>query len=123
MKTLGLDFGTKRIGVAVSYLSLAQPLTIIDNDNQIWQQLENLIKEHKIKHIVVGISENQMAKKTQMFVKELQRHFDLPVTMIDETLTSYQVHQWLRQQPAKKRNQPIDHMAAAVILQQYLDQM
>ncbi len=120
MKVLALDYGTVRVGVAISFASLAQPLLILPNDANLLANIVKLIQEHHISEIVVGLSENQMVQKTKRFVKDLQTVTTLPITFIDETLTSYQVHQWLRQAPAKKRRGPIDHFAAAVILENYL---
>ena len=120
MKVLSLDYGTKRIGVAVSYASLAQPLTILPNDAHLIAAIMDLIDQHHIQQIVVGLSENEMAKKTQEFVRQLQLATSLPIIFIDETLTSFQVHEWLKTASAKKRREPIDHYAAAVILENFL---
>ena len=120
MKVLSLDYGTKRVGVAVSYASLAQPLMILPNDIYLIAKIEDLISQHHIHQIVVGLSENEMAKKTQNFVQQLQSVTSLPITFIDETLTSFQVHEWLKTASAKKRREPIDHYAAAVILENFL---
>ncbi|MBQ6436813.1 pre-16S rRNA-processing nuclease YqgF, partial [bacterium] len=103
MKVLALDYGTVRVGVAISFASLAQPLLILPNDANLLANIVKLIQEHHISEIVVGLSENQMVQKTKRFVKDLQTVTTLPITFIDETLTSYQVHQWLRQAPVKKR--------------------
>ena len=123
MKVLAIDYGTKRVGVAVSYASLAQPLQIIANDEYLLDNISRLITQHHVDHLVVGLSENQMAVQTQAFVKRLQTITALPITLVDETLTSYQVHQWLREQPRGKRQGPIDHFAAAVILENYLSSL
>ncbi len=120
MKILGIDYGTKRVGVAVSYASLAQPLEVLENDEHLIGRLGQLMAEHRVQEIVVGISENEMAAKTQEFVRRLRAVTPLPITFIDETLTSHQVHEWLRDAPARKRRGPIDHFAAALILENYL---
>jgi len=121
MKILAIDYGVKRVGVAVSYASLAQPLEVLENDEQLMARLRLLIEQHRVQAIVVGISENVMAERTQEFVRRLRAVTPLPVTLIDETLSSHQVHEWLRQAPARKRRGPIDHLAAAVILERYLE--
>jgi putative Holliday junction resolvase len=121
MKALGIDYGTRRVGIAVSYASLAQPLTILDNNDQLLPQLTHLLAEHHIKHIVVGISENRMARLTQEFVDKLRQITPISVTLIDETLSSHQVREYLKTAPAHKRTMPIVHLAAAVILQDFLD--
>lgn len=121
MKILALDYGTKRVGAAVNYLSLAEPLEIIPNDEHLLERIKDLMTQHRAKMLVVGISENEMAAKTQEFVHQLKAEINLPIELMDETLTSHQVHEWLRTAPEKKRRGPIDHLAAAVILQRYLD--
>lgn len=125
---LSIDFGTKRIGVAISAGFLAEPLTIIEGDwanEKNWSsaidQLANIIKTENITQIIVGISENQMAELTQQFMANFSKVIDLPVAFIDETLSSHQMHQNLTQAKKSKRNQPIDHLVAAALLQEWLD--
>lgn len=120
MKTLAIDYGTKRVGTAISYASLAQPWKIIENNPHLITQLQQIIAEQNIKQIVVGVSENVMAEKTREFVQQLKAAVTLPIQLEDETLTSYQVHEFLKSHPAKKRQGPIDHLAAAVILERFL---
>lgn len=122
MKTLAIDYGTKRVGLAVSYASLAEPLMILDNDEQLFKNILQLIQNHHIKQIVIGLSENEMAEKTRRFALLLQEKTPLPIYFNDETLSSYQVHQFLKLHRLKERQGPIDHLAAAVILQNFLDQ-
>ena len=122
MKTLGIDYGTVRVGTAISYASLAEPLQILDPGPQLLPELANIIAQHKVQRIVVGISENTMAQKSQEFAVIMREKFQLPVFLEDETLSSYQVHQFLKMHKLKERRGPIDHLAAAVILQNFLDQ-
>jgi len=121
MKIMGLDYGTVRVGVAISYASLAQPLLILANDEQLLPKIIQLAREHHVTQIVVGISENKMARLTKKFVARLENVVEVPVTMIDETLSSHQVEEWLQDISPSRRRQSIDHYAAAVILQNYLD--
>jgi len=120
-KVLAIDYGTVRIGLAVSFASLADPLTIIPNNDQSLQYIARLINQHGIKRVVVGLSENTMAAKTKAFVLELNRILKIPVELFDETLTSQTVRKKLRQS-GKKNQAPIDHLAAAEILQNWLDE-
>jgi putative Holliday junction resolvase len=122
MKILGLDYGTVRVGVAVSYASLAQPLTILPNNSKLVEAIMALVAEHRIARIVVGESEGAMAKRSKEFADLLEQRLGLPIILIDETLSSYQVHEYLRGRRLKKRGR-IDHLAAAVILQNYLDDL
>lgn len=122
MKTLAIDYGTKRVGIAISYASLAEPLLILDNDGHLFKNISQLIQNHQAKQIVVGLSENEMAEKTRRFALLLQEKTRLPIYFNDETLSSYQVHEFLKLHRLKERQGPIDHFAAAVILQNFLDQ-
>ncbi|MDO5561539.1 MAG: Holliday junction resolvase RuvX [bacterium] len=122
MKTLGIDYGTVRVGTAISYASLAEPLQILDQGPQLLAELENIIRQHKVQQLVIGISENEMAAKSQAFAAIMREKFQLPVYLEDETLSSYQVHQFLKLHRLKDRRGPIDHLAAAVILQNFLDE-
>lgn len=123
-KILALDFGTERIGVAVSYGTLAEPLVILPNDAAILQNIEKLITEHGVTRIVVGISESKTAERTIAFVAQLKKQFDLDIQLVDETLSTQVVRKKLREtgmtayEISKTR---VDHLAAAELLQDWLD--
>lgn len=119
-KVLAIDYGTKRIGLAMSFGSLADPLTVIPSDGNTINYICNVINNYKISQIVVGISENEMARKTQEFVIQLQRMTKVPIEMHDETLSTQTVRKKLAEQK-KNQNQPVDHLAAAEFLQDWLD--
>ena len=121
---LGIDFGTKRVGLAVSFHTLAEPLKILPKDENLFPELEKIIDEYKVDEIVVGVSENEMAKLSQQFASTLQEHFQLPIHLEDETLSSAEVHRSMREAQVKKRisRDHIDHFAAALILQRFLDE-
>jgi putative transcription antitermination factor YqgF len=118
---LAIDFGTQRIGLAISRGTLAEPLKIIENTPQAISEIQRITSDECVEKIIVGISENEMAEKTRQFVLELQKHITLPVEFTDETLSSHTVHQKMQSAPKSKRGQHIDHLAAAEFLQEYLD--
>ncbi|MBU0576764.1 Holliday junction resolvase RuvX [Patescibacteria group bacterium] len=122
-KILAIDYGTKRIGLAISQANLAEPLAILSNNEIIFGKLMQIIQEEKIELILVGMSENQMADKTKKFALELKEQTAIPIQFIDETLSSKRVHQKLASShmKLKKRQQPIDHYAAAEMLQEWLE--
>lgn len=122
-KILAIDFGTKRVGLAVNQLSLAVPLQIVANDGQLFDNLKKILASEKIELILVGMSENEMAVKTEQFVEKLKLKTDLPIEFVDETLSSKTTHQKLAtsHMKLKKRQGPIDHYAAAEFLQEWLD--
>jgi putative transcription antitermination factor YqgF len=122
-KTLAIDFGTKRIGLAVNYLSLAQPLEIIPNNEHTFEKLKQICKEQGVKQIILGLSERKMAETIKEWATLLKKELDLPVEFWDENFSSVTVHKKIAKSHMKKseRQKPIDHYAAAEILQEWLD--
>jgi putative transcription antitermination factor YqgF len=120
---LAIDYGTVRIGLAISRGSLAEPLAIISSDEKALPHIQKVISIEQVEQIIVGISENEMAEKIKGFVEELKKTIDLPIELVDETLSSHTVHQKVLESGMKQsqRQQPIDHLAAAEFLQEYLD--
>ena len=127
---LAIDYGLARIGLAISFVGLAEPLKVVKNDliddaspigPQALKEIQAIIQEEKVEKIIIGVSESKMAKKTIEFFNYLKSLLDLEIIMVDETLSSYEVEQRLRELPKKVRRQAIDHYAAALILENYLD--
>jgi putative transcription antitermination factor YqgF len=124
MSYLAIDYGTKRVGLAVSRGSLAVPLLVLPNQENLFDELERIITEEKAQKVIVGLSESEMAIKTKNFVLDLEKRLEIPVIFVDETLSSQEVEQRIRQDGIKQkvRNGPIDHFAAALILEDWLEQ-
>ncbi|GAA0457191.1 Holliday junction resolvase RuvX [Alkalibacillus silvisoli] len=135
MKTLGLDVGEKTIGVAVSdaLQFTAQGIKTIhwneDDYSTIHESFEQLIKEHEISKIVVGLPKNmngtigERGEASERFASYLEKKFSLPVVLWDERLTTMAAERVLLDADIsrKKRKKVIDKMAAMMILQSYLD--
>jgi putative transcription antitermination factor YqgF len=121
-KTLAIDYGTVRVGVAVSRGSLADPLIVLSNTDTLVPVLKAIIADEEAELLLVGISENEMAKKTQAFVEKLRTEVSIPVFTTDETLSSKTVHHKLHLAKKSKRSGAIDHYAAAEFLQEWLDE-
>lgn len=132
-KILGLDIGSKRVGVAISdeLAFLAHPLkTIPWKGYKIFaKEIENLINEHSITKIVVGVPytlEGNFSQKTEeilRLIEKLRKRLTIPIVEIDESLSTKRAHDALHRvgkKPSKKRQQ-IDQIAAVFILQDYLD--
>lgn len=121
---LAIDYGTKRIGVAVSHETLAEPLEIVGIERAV-EDISDLVRSYNVDAIVLGISEGKIAEEAREFAKQLMEQLGDKIKLIevDETLTSVETHAKLAQSgmPRGKRQQPIDHYAAAAILQDYLD--
>ena len=110
---LGIDYGLKNCWLATSEGNLAEPLKTVPTKN-IFEEAERL----KPEKIVAGISEKNMAKKTLVFVQKLHQWTKCPVETIDETLTSVEARK------IKVKDKQKQHaVAAALILQRYLDSM
>jgi len=123
MRYLGIDYGTKRIGIAISDGGgrIAFPNSILSNDNKIIENLKKLIEENNIQKIVIGESKNYKMMDNEIMAdiydlqKILENQFSLDVVLHSEVLTSVQ---------AKKmsgKSEMVDASAAAIILQSYLD--
>jgi putative holliday junction resolvase len=132
-RLLGLDFGSRRIGVAVSdALGLtAQPvLTLVrKNPKQDLRSLGRLLRKFSCTAIVLGDplylsgDLSPQAAKTRAFADVLREAFSLPVHLWDERLTSAEAHRHLSSagRPASQHRQVVDQVAAVLILQSFLD--
>lgn len=123
LPTLALDYGTKRVGVAISRGTLAEPLAILENSDTLIDQIKEICEQEKVGLILVGLSENKMAEKTKTFARRLEQQINLPIEFVDETLSSYKTHEKIKKSHIKKskRAQPIDHYAAASFLEEWLE--
>lgn len=130
---LGLDVGTKRVGVAISdrLFLTAQPLKTLNRQPEISiiEELSKIIKQEKITLLVLGLPKNMdgsigfQAQDVQNFAKRLEETFTLDIIFEDERLSSKQAERFLTAQNKKpsKNKGLIDVASATIILQQYLD--
>lgn len=138
MRILGLDYGSKTVGVALSDpLGLtAQGLEIIrrKEENKLRRTLariEELCREHQVETIVLGFPKNMnntigdRAQKSLDFKDMLQRRTGLPVVMWDERLTTVEANRTLMEAGVRRENRKdyVDALAAVFILQGYLDSL
>ena len=133
MRILSLDHGTRRIGVAVSdeMKMIASPLEYIPAEpmEQVIARLQQLIREKEVELILIGMPRNMdgtfgpAAQKVKDFIASLQSHITTPVKTWDERLTSVMANRALLQGNVRRdqRKQKVDKMAAAILLQSYLD--
>ena len=136
MRIMGLDYGSKTVGVAVSdALGLtAQGIEIVrrKSENKLRQTLariEEIAKEYGVEKIVLGFPKHmnndigERAEKSLEFKEMLERRTGLPVVMWDERSTTVTAHNMMNDvnKRGKERKKVIDAVAAAVILQNYLD--
>lgn len=133
MRYLAIDHGTKRMGIAVSdeLKMIAQPLEFIPSDpvETFLARLKQLIVEKEVELVLVGMPRNMdgtygpAAIKVQEFVEQLRQALPVPIKTLDERLTSAQANRVLLQGNVRRadRKQKVDQMAAAILLQGYLD--
>ncbi|HEX3099934.1 MAG TPA: Holliday junction resolvase RuvX [Patescibacteria group bacterium] len=122
MKILGIDYGTKRVGLAISdeTQTLARELAIL-SPKEFWQQVKELVENESIERVVIGLPLNMSGESTasteaaQEFSDELQKRFpELPIEFMDERLSSVMAE-------SMGRKTDVDSLAAQIILQNYLD--
>ncbi len=136
MRIMGLDFGSKTVGVAISdsLLITAQGVEIIrrKEENKLRQTLariEELIVENEVQEIVLGLPKNMNATEgvrvelTMEFKEKLERRTGLPVVMWDERLTTVAADKAMMEAGIRRENRKnyVDMIAATLILQGYLD--
>ena len=136
MRIMGLDYGSKTVGVAVSdeLGIIAQGVEIVrrDSEKKIRKTLiriEELIAEYKIEKIVLGFPKNMnntlgdRAEKSLEFKEMLERRTGLEVIMWDERLSTVSAHKTMIESKVRRedRENYVDSIAAAIILQGYLD--
>jgi putative holliday junction resolvase len=133
MRILAIDYGTKRVGLALSDETgtIAQPLGLLPAEPaaKLFDLLKETVAQRKVEEIVVGIPRNMngtygpAADKTREFVGALKQVVTISVQTWDERLTTVQANRFLietgmRRQERKER---VDQTAAAILLQSYLD--
>ena len=132
-RILGLDVGSKTIGLAISDLLgiTAQGLETIRRQNKRldFEQLDRVIRQYQVAEIVVGLplrmsgAEGIQAEKMQGFAEQLRQRFQVPVHLWDERLSSAQANRVLRdsEMSIKRRGEVVDRLAAVLILQSWMD--
>jgi putative Holliday junction resolvase len=133
MRTLALDHGTKRIGVAISdeMGMIALPLEFLDAHplEEFLKRLKGIVDSKGVGEVLVGIPRNMngtygpAAEKAREFVGVLKSVLTIPVKTWDERLTSVQANRFLIETGMRreKRKERVDQTAAAILLQSYLD--
>lgn len=131
---LGFDYGTHRIGVATgqTITASATPLITLNNINQKpdWSAISQLIEQWKPGALIVGLptylngSHSEMTEKALKFSRQLQGRYNLPVYTINESLSSFEAERVIQKHKkiGQHNKQEIDKMAAAIIVQSWLEQ-
>ena len=131
-RLLAFDFGLRQIGVAVGNLALGttQPLTVLRarEGQPDWDSVEKLLEEWQPARLIVGDplnmdgSTSELTQRARRFARRLEGRFGLPVELVDERLSSFEVKQQQRAagHDGDYRKRPVDSLAAELILQDWL---
>lgn len=134
MRSLGLDVGDRRIGVAISDTQgiMARPLTIIErtDDQNDMETINALCKQYEVGLIIAGMpysmdgTRGAQAEKVQAFIDNLKKYIEVPVEIRDERLSTVSAKRLLQTIKHKHDKKKVndDAIAAAIILQCYLDE-
>ena len=132
-RILALDFGTRRIGLAVSdplgITAQGLPTLLRKNKRTDLAALRAVLDQHEIREIVVGLplrlsgADSSSTEKARDFAQLLEKEFALPVHMWDERFTSVEANRVLRESEMsiKKRGEAVDRLSAVLILQAFLE--
>ncbi len=138
MRIIGLDYGDKTVGVAISdaLLLTAQPVETIKRDRpaklrKTFARIEELIQEYEIEKVVIGLpkkmdnEEGDRCQQTKAFGEQLERRTGLEIIYWDERLTTVAADAILSEGGVRKENRKefIDKVAASLILKGYLDSL
>lgn len=133
MRVMGLDYGDRNIGVAISdaFQWTAQGITVVEKrrDGGELDRISELAKEHEVSEVVVGLPKNMngsVGPRGEIciaFAEQIGQKLEIPVHLWDERLTTVAAERTLLEADVsrKKRKLVIDKMAATIILQNYLD--
>ncbi len=133
-RILAIDYGTKRIGLALSdpLLIFAYAFRTVSNDNKLWNELTGIVREKSVSKIILGFPEKENGKPSAIsndilkFKNQLENKFHIEVILRDERYTSSIAKDLVLLSVTKKSKRRdkglLDRNAAAVILQDYLDE-
>ncbi len=134
-RLLGIDFGKRRIGIAISdpMRIVAQGMETISyhSPDQLWQKFARIFASHDIERVIIGSpinlngSESAISANVREFANQLQEQFQVPIEFWDERFTSKAAQETLHQMgksPSKNKGK-VDKIAAVLILQGYLDRL
>lgn len=131
MRYMAIDHGEKRTGIAICDRgeTLASPLTVLTGQGGLANRITKIIDEEHIEAVVIGLpynmdgTEGHRAKSVRRFADELSKNIDIEVVFFDERLSSFDAEQKLSglELTHKKKKKHLDAIAAASILQSFLD--
>jgi len=120
MVLLGIDYGRRRIGLAVAIDSVIETRGWLDwgrKKQDSIRRIEKICQEEGVEKMIIGLSEGQMARETRRFGSFLSEVLKLPLEFVDESLTSWQAEKMV----GWKNKGRVDSVSAALILERYLE--
>ena len=125
MKLLGVDYGERKVGLALAISALAEPLTVIhySEESELISKIKRIVDEEGIEKIVIGVSEGNSEESARQFGTHLASYLQIAIEYEDETLSTEDVQRMTLEAGIKreKRHKFEDAYAATIILQNYLD--
>lgn len=128
MKYLGVDYGTKRTGLAISdgsgRVAVLKETITEDSQDQVIERMKEIVTEDDVECVIVGLPINmdgeptEMTQQVERFVEKLRNHITVPVQTADERLTTEMAKKLLRGVKKEER----DQVAAQILLQNFLDE-
>ncbi|XLQ19996.1 MAG: Holliday junction resolvase RuvX [Candidatus Moraniibacteriota bacterium] len=124
---LGIDWGERKIGLAIAEeeISIASALNTLENDDDIFGGLFDIVKEYEITKIVIGksshMSQDDNVKKIEKFADECEKKCKVKIVFEEEMFSTREAHVNLKNAGKKKIDSIDDAESARIILQQYLD--
>jgi putative Holliday junction resolvase len=119
MTILGVDWGEKRIGMAIARGNLAEPLGVVSS----FEELAVIVRQEGIRQIILGLPEGKFEARVRSWEKRIERELGVPVVLRLEVLTSRQALQKsIEAGKPKKSRRDLDAQAAALLLQEFLDE-
>lgn len=126
MQILGIDYGRKKMGLAVADGMLAEPYLVLhfESQEEAIRKVKQIIGAEKVKQVVLGVSEGKMAEEIKIFGQTLQKKLNTPVIFQDETLSTKIAQELsiVSGMKRKKRKTMEDAYAATIMLQSYIDE-
>jgi len=123
MNFLSIDYGTKRIGLAYSLNGIIFTLPMVKNDDKFIATLQQIITEHHIEKIYVGLCEGKIAEMTKKFIEKLSPMVKLPIETVEESVSTIEAEGIFSEsrKNIKSYQKQIDSIAAAVILRRVIN--
>jgi len=123
MNYLGVDYGSKRIGLAIAIEGIIEPILPIKNDKNLFENLTKIINEYQIEKIYVGLCEGNFATETKKFVQKFSNMIRLSIETTEEAVSTIEAEKIFLDNRKKKKNykKNIDSISAAVILRRVIN--